>query len=156
MKGRLIVVAVVIVVATAGVLAIAGSRPRGSMPEVVAVRAGCTLASPPTSDAGSPLVPDRRYNQVQLCDPAGEKVPLRTLDDEESADLVRRLNALPPGRTCDGPTVDLHLRYSLETVVVSLHLGSCDAVSRGGVVRSGAADLHRWATEMIGDGVPDR
>ncbi|GLY94622.1 hypothetical protein [Actinoplanes sp. NBRC 103695] len=155
MKGRLILAAAIVAV-LGGVVAIAGFRPRGSMPEVVAVRARCSLPSPPTSDGGSPLVPDRRYDQVQLCDPAGGLVPVRTLDDEESAELVRRLNALPPGRTCAGPTTDLHLRYTLETVVVSLHLGPCDAVSRGGVVRSGAADLHRWATEMIGDGVPDR
>jgi hypothetical protein len=129
------------------------------MPEVTAARSRCQpLASTPPG--ASTLIPDRRYRSLQLCPaaPTTAWTPVKFIDERESINLVRRLDNLPTtplAGPCPDPAAepwDLLLTEGVQKVVVRLDLGRCDSVSRAGVIRYGAAALHRDLTTLIGDG----
>jgi hypothetical protein len=131
---------------------------RGRLPEVVSSTSRCevaeTTASLEPSGAG-PLVPDVPYDIVQLCParPApDERTPIHFLDDDASADLVRRLNALPaapPAPECSAANaVNVLLKQGGNRVIVRLDLGACGTVRRNGMVRSGATEIHQHLTRV--------
>jgi hypothetical protein len=134
------------------------------LPEVVSAASRCkksgTTAVPETSGPGA-LVPDVSYDIVQLC-PAGpapgERTPIHFINDDTSADLVRRLNALPASPRsagCSDPpgnAVDVILKQGGNRVVLQLDLSTCGTVRRDGMVRSGATEIHRYLTRLTDGG----
>ncbi len=159
---RFLIAAAVALIGAAAATALLVWQPRDvrRLPEVSTMSGRCPPfvdgVSSPSTDPVAPLVPDRDYAFVQLCEAnaAGQLGPMHALEDEESRTLVQRLNSLPaqPPAGCDttsAATVDLVLYEGAEPVVLRMDTSRCGAVQRTGVVRYGGDQILVHARRLI-------